>query len=175
MCRNSLYRTCFRLMIGRQNFASTMEKYKGRRKGLGRGAVACNRFAPQKSKFTKHRFCRRDNVRHFTWFSPSAYISHYNRLMISNLEFWKILHTHLHTTFAYTQEVPTRFTTHCPTKKTLRVISTFSRSLQSNTTNAVIRSLFVKWNTNLMQHCAGFISAESLYMFRAQAPIIRSI
>ena len=33
----------------------------------------------------------------------------------------------------------------------------------------------VKWNTNLMQHCAGFISAESLYMFRAQAPIIRTI
>ena len=33
----------------------------------------------------------------------------------------------------------------------------------------------VKWNTNLMQHCAGLISAESLYMFRAQAPIIRSI
>jgi hypothetical protein len=29
--------------------------------------------------------------------------------------------------------------------------------------------------TNLMQHCAGFISAESLYMFRAQTPIIRSI
>ena len=29
-------------------------------------------------------------------------------------------------------------------------------------------------NTNLMQHCAGFISAGSLYMFRAQAPI-RSI
>ena len=25
-----------------------------------------------------------------------------------------------------------------------------------------------------MQHCAGFISAESIYMFRAQAPIIRS-
>ena len=25
-----------------------------------------------------------------------------------------------------------------------------------------------------MQHCAGFISAESLYMFQAQAPIIRS-
>ena len=23
-----------------------------------------------------------------------------------------------------------------------------------------------------MQHCAGFISAESLYMFRAQAPIL---
>ena len=33
----------------------------------------------------------------------------------------------------------------------------------------------VKWNTDLMQHYAGFISAESLYMFRAQAPIIRSI
>ena len=33
----------------------------------------------------------------------------------------------------------------------------------------------VKWNTNLMQHFAGFISAGSLYMFRAQAPIIRSI
>jgi hypothetical protein len=30
-------------------------------------------------------------------------------------------------------------------------------------------------NTNLMQHYEGFISAESLYMFRAQAPIIRSI
>jgi hypothetical protein len=28
---------------------------------------------------------------------------------------------------------------------------------------------------NLMQHCAGFISADSLYMFRAQAPIIRII
>ena len=26
-----------------------------------------------------------------------------------------------------------------------------------------------------MQHCAGFISAESLYMFRAQAPIIINI
>ena len=36
-------------------------------------------------------------------------------------------------------------------------------------------SISVKWNTNLMQHCARFISAESLYMFRAQAPIIRSI
>ena len=33
----------------------------------------------------------------------------------------------------------------------------------------------VKWNTNLMKNCAGFISAESLYMFRAQAPIIMSI
>ena len=32
-----------------------------------------------------------------------------------------------------------------------------------------------QWNTSSMQHCAGFISAESLYMFRAQAPIIRSI
>jgi len=31
------------------------------------------------------------------------------------------------------------------------------------------------WNTNLMQHCAGFISAVSIYMFRAQAPIIRII
>ena len=35
--------------------------------------------------------------------------------------------------------------------------------------------LSLKWNTKLMQHWAGFISAESLYMFRAQAPIIRSI
>ena len=34
--------------------------------------------------------------------------------------------------------------------------------------------LLVKWNTILMQHCASFISAESLYMFRAQAPIITS-
>ena len=40
-----------------------------------------------------------------------------------------------------------------------------------------VKSLFFKSNenTNLMQHCAGFISAESLYMIRAQAPIIRSI
>ena len=35
--------------------------------------------------------------------------------------------------------------------------------------------IYVKWNTNLMQHCARFISAGPLYMFRAQAPIIRSI
>ena len=35
--------------------------------------------------------------------------------------------------------------------------------------------LQVKWNINFMQHCSGFISAASLYMFRAQAPIIRSI
>ena len=27
----------------------------------------------------------------------------------------------------------------------------------------------VKLNTNLIQHCAGFISAESLYMFRASS------
>ena len=26
-----------------------------------------------------------------------------------------------------------------------------------------------KKNTNLMQHCAGFISADSLYMFRASS------
>jgi len=26
-----------------------------------------------------------------------------------------------------------------------------------------------------MQHCPGFISAESLYMFELQAPVIRSI
>jgi len=32
----------------------------------------------------------------------------------------------LHTTFAYTHEVPSRFTTHYPTKKTLQLISTFS-------------------------------------------------
>ena len=35
--------------------------------------------------------------------------------------------------------------------------------------------VWVKWNTNLMQHCAVFISSESFYMFRAQAHIIRSI
>ena len=34
---------------------------------------------------------------------------------------------------------------------------------------------YIKRNTNMMQHCAGFTSAESLYMFRVQAPIIRSI
>ena len=34
--------------------------------------------------------------------------------------------THLHTTFANTHEVPSKFTTHYPTKKTLRLISTFS-------------------------------------------------
>ena len=43
--------------------------------------------------------------------------------------------------------------------------------LLSNTTIWWISQI----KTNLMQHCAGFISAESLYMFRAQAPIIRSI
>ena len=34
--------------------------------------------------------------------------------------------TYLQTTFAYTHEVPSRFTTHYPTKKTLQLISTFS-------------------------------------------------
>ena len=34
--------------------------------------------------------------------------------------------THLHMTFAYTHEVPSRFTTQYPTKKTLQLISTFS-------------------------------------------------
>jgi len=43
--------------------------------------------------------------------------------------------------------------------------------------NLVFKELIVqvKWNTNLMQHCAGFISEGSLYMIRVQAPIIRSI
>ena len=35
-------------------------------------------------------------------------------------------HTNLHTTFSYTHEVPSSFTTHYPTKKTLQLISTFS-------------------------------------------------
>ena len=56
-------------------------------------------------------------------------------------------------------------------------------SMDSHTTSSPTHTSFLtwqiipsaKWNTNLMQHCAGFISAESLYMFRAQAPIIRSI
>jgi hypothetical protein len=47
--------------------------------------------------------------------------------------------THLHTTFAYTHEVPTRFTTHYTTKKTSRLISTISRLLQSDTPNAITR------------------------------------
>jgi len=34
-------------------------------------------------------------------------------------------HTHLHTTFTHTHKVPTRFTTHYTTKKTLQLISTF--------------------------------------------------
>jgi hypothetical protein len=32
-----------------------------------------------------------------------------------------------------------------------------------------IRLNQVKQNTDLMQHCVGFISAESLYMFRASS------
>jgi len=39
----------------------------------------------------------------------------------------------------------------------------------------VIENWVSQIKTNLMQHCAVFISAGSLYMFRAQAPIIRSI
>ena len=46
---------------------------------------------------------------------------------------------------------------------------------RSEVLTAVMMKNQVKLNTNLMQHCAGFISAGSLYMFRAQAPIIRSI
>ena len=49
------------------------------------------------------------------------------------------------------------------------------KRLTISSIKSLTMSLNVKWNTNLMQHCAGFISAESLYMFRAQAPIIRSI
>ena len=52
----------------------------------------------------------------------------------------------------------------------LRVSKFFFQNNLGSTTK-----FWVKWNTSLMQHCAGFISAESLYMFRAQAPIIRSI
>jgi len=37
-----------------------------------------------------------------------------------------VLETHLHTTFAYTHKVPSWFTPHYPTKKTLQLISTFS-------------------------------------------------
>ena len=50
-----------------------------------------------------------------------------------------------------------------------------SSTEDNNARSHISTALYVKWNTNLMQHCAGFISAESLYMFRAQAPIIRSI
>ena len=49
------------------------------------------------------------------------------------------------------------------------------RTLRMKRCNYAKYPNMAKWNTNFMQHCAGFISAESLYMFRAQAPIIRSI
>ena len=51
-------------------------------------------------------------------------------------------------------------------------------SMDSHTTSSPTHTSFLtwqiipsaKWNTNLMQHCAGFISAESLYLFRALVP-----
>ena len=53
-------------------------------------------------------------------------------------------HTHLHTTFAYTHEFPTRFTTHYPTKKTSRLMSAVSRLWQNNTPKAVTGPL-ISW------------------------------
>jgi len=50
-------------------------------------------------------------------------------------------HTHLHTTFAYTHDVRTRFTTHYPTKNMLRLISSFPRLLQRSTPHAVTHGL----------------------------------
>ena len=47
-------------------------------------------------------------------------------------------------------------------------VSAFTGHLQVVFKSAIY--VKVKWNTNLMQHCAGFISAGSLYMFRVQAP-----
>ena len=38
-----------------------------------------------------------------------------------------------------------------------------------------MRTAISEIKAKLIQHCAGFISAESPYMFRAQAPIMRSI
>ena len=45
--------------------------------------------------------------------------------------------TNLHTTFSYTHEIPSRFTTQYHTKKTLRLISNFPRLLQRSTPHAV--------------------------------------
>ena len=55
--------------------------------------------------------------------------------------------------------------------KHVKVSAVKNKYYIKNTANAGVGQI----KTNLMQHCAGFISAESLYMFRAQAPIIRSI
>ena len=46
ICHKSLYRTCFRLVIGRQNFASAMETYKGRSQGWVGGLSPAAPFPP---------------------------------------------------------------------------------------------------------------------------------
>jgi len=51
-------------------------------------------------------------------------------------------HTNLHTTFSYTHEIPSRFTTQYHTKKTLKLISNFPRVLQRSTPHAVTYVLF---------------------------------
>jgi len=51
-------------------------------------------------------------------------------------------HTNLHTTFSYTHEIPSRFTTQYLTKKTLKLISNFPRLLQRSTPHAVTYVLF---------------------------------
>ena len=51
-------------------------------------------------------------------------------------------HTNLHTTFSYTHEIPSRFTTQYHTKKTLKLIPNFPRLLQRSTPHAVTYVLF---------------------------------
>ena len=51
-------------------------------------------------------------------------------------------HTNLHTTFSYTHEIPSRFTTQYHTKKTFKLISNFPCLLQRSTPRAVTYVLF---------------------------------
>jgi hypothetical protein len=50
------------------------------------GCLAAASPNPPKLKLKKHRFCRYYDIKSY----PSAEISHWNQLMTSTLEFWKI-------------------------------------------------------------------------------------
>ena len=72
-------------------------------------------------------------------------------------------------------QIPVQHTVNDTTLHSCNSLHSLLLQTQSHLNQNVIRynledlPAYVKWNTKLMQHCAGFISAESLYMFRASS------
>jgi len=71
--------------------------------------------------------------------------------------------THLHTTSAYTHQVPSRFTTHYPTNKTLQLISTFSPLVTAqHTTCSNTRLVLLKIGIMMPETCSESIDNKHL-------------